>query len=121
MVVRTEVCNFSEQKIYPGKGMKIMTKDGNLLVASGSKSLTFLKRKLKAQTFRWTIVWRRMNKKFKNDKTNKKRKRKVVKQIKGISGMAREEVERRMNLSAEEIATQREKIQLELKQKIKAK
>ena len=88
MVVVTEVCNFSEQKIYPGKGMKVMTKDGNLLIASGSKSLTFLRRKLKAQTFRWTIVWRRMNKKFKNDKTQKRRRRKAAKQVKGISGMA---------------------------------
>lgn len=121
MVVRTEVCNFSEQKIYPGKGVKIMTKDGNLLVAASSKSLSFLKRKLKAQTFRWTIVWRRMNKKFKSDKGQKKRKRKAVKQIKGISGMAREEIERKINQSPEEIAVQRQKIHLELKQKIKAK
>ncbi len=48
MVVRTEVCNFSESKIYPGKGTKIMTKDGNLLVAANSKSLSYLKRKLKS-------------------------------------------------------------------------
>lgn len=121
MVIRTEVCNFSEQKIYPGKGTKIMTKDGNLLVASSSKSLSYLKRKLKAQTFRWTIVWRRMNKKFKADKTQKKRKRKAVKQIKGIAGMAKEEIEKKMNQSPEELAVIREKIQLELKQKIKAK
>ncbi len=115
MVVRTEVCNFSEQKIYPGKGMKIMTKDGNLLVASSSKSLSFLKRKLKAQTFRWTIVWRRMNKKFKADKTLKKRKRKAVKQVKGIAGMTKEEIEKKMNQSPEELAIIREKFQLELK------
>ena len=47
MVVRTEVCNFSELKIYPGHGTKVMTRDGTLLVASSHKSLSFLRRKTK--------------------------------------------------------------------------
>ena len=28
MVVKTELCNFSEWKIYPGKGIRFVAKDG---------------------------------------------------------------------------------------------
>ena len=78
MVVRTEVCNFSEQKIYPGKGTKVMTKDGNLLVIASHKSLSFLRNKTKGQLIRWTVVWRKLNKKFKADKNQKKKRKRAT-------------------------------------------
>lgn len=97
MVVKTEVCNFSEQKIYPGKGIRVITRDGKYLVLSTHKSLAFHNRKTKGQAIRWTVVWRRLNKKIKTDKTNKRRKRKAQRVVKGIAGMDTEEIRRRQN------------------------
>ena len=97
MVVKTEVCNFSEQKIYPGKGIRVITRDGKYLVLSTHKSLAFHNRKTKGQAIRWTVVWRRLNKKIKTDKTNKRRKRKAQRVVKGIAVMDTEEIRRRQN------------------------
>ena len=47
MVVKTTVCNFSENKIYPGKGIRIITRDGKLAILSTKKSKAFYKRKTK--------------------------------------------------------------------------
>lgn len=105
MVVRTEVCNFSEMKIYPGHGTRVMTRDGSLLVAASHKSLAFLRRKTKGQLIRWTVVWRKLNKKFKSEKSKLKKKKRVTDQVKGISGITREEIQRRLNMSPEEIET----------------
>ena len=84
MVVRTEVCNFSKNKIYPGKGIRIITRDGKLVILSNKKSRSFYQRKTKAQKIRWTIVWRRMNKKLAKTKTTKKRRKKAKNIVKGI-------------------------------------
>lgn len=121
MVVRTEVCNFSEMKIYPGHGTKVMTRDGSLLVALSHKTLSFLRRKTKGQVIRWTVVWRKLNKKFKAEKNKLKKKKKATDQVKGISGISKEEIQRRLNMTPQDIEAQRQKIQLELKQKLKAK
>ena len=95
MVVRTEVCNFSKNKIYPGKGIRIITRDGKLIILSSKKSKAFFKRKTKPQKIRWTIVWRKMNKKMAISKKTKKRKRKAGKIIKGIQGLDKDEIDRR--------------------------
>ena len=47
MVVKTEVCNFSEQKIYPGKGIRIITRDGKLVILSTKKAKAFFLKKTK--------------------------------------------------------------------------
>ena len=95
MVVKTEVCNFSEMKIYPGKGIRVITRDGKYLIFSTRKSRAYHLRKTKGQVIRWTVVWRRLNKKMRTDKTTKRRKRKAQKVIKGIAGMDTEEIARR--------------------------
>lgn len=62
---RTETCSFSESRIYPGHGSRLIRRDGSIhtFVSSKSKSL-FLQRK-KATKILWTLGWRRMNKKIK--------------------------------------------------------
>lgn len=77
MVVKTEVCNFSEQKIYPGKGIRIITRDGKLVILSTKKAKSFFLKKTKGQVIRWTVIWRRINKKMKTDTQTKKRRKRV--------------------------------------------
>ena len=104
MVVKTEVCNFSEQKIYPGKGIRIITRDGKLVILSSKKAKAYYLRKVKGQAIRWTVIWRRINKKMKTDTTTKRRRKKVKQVIKGISGMDKEEIQRRMQQTNEDVA-----------------
>ena len=92
MVVKTETCFFSEQKIYPGRGSRIITKESKVLLFSSCKSKAFWKRKTKGQVIRWTITWRRVNKKLKTDEQAKKRRRKNKRLIKDIQGLNRDEI-----------------------------
>ena len=71
MVVKTQTCAWSENRIYPGKGCTLMTKDGKMIILSSKKCKAFYKRKTKGQVIRWTIIWRRQNKKYQTDKGTK--------------------------------------------------
>ena len=95
MVVKTEACNFSEQKIYPGRGSRIITKESKVLLFFNPKSKAFWRRKTKSQVIRWTITWRRVNKKLKTDQASKKRRRKNKRPIKDIQGLNRDEIFRK--------------------------
>ena len=117
MVVRTDMCTFSEQKIYPGRGNRIISKDGRLFFLSGSKTDALFTRKVKGQEVRWTIIWRRVNKKIKTDDTNKRKKRRNKKIVRDIQGLAREEIRRRQGETKEEKAAQNEKAIRELKER----
>ena len=117
MVVKTEVCNFSENKIYPGKGIRIITRDGKLAILSTKKSRAFYKRKTKGQVIRWTVIWRRINKKMKTDLTTKRKKRKARRVIKAIVGMDREDIQRKKQETPEQREAEREKAIREIKEK----
>ena len=94
MVVKTEACYFSENKIYPGKGSRVITKESKVLLFSTKKSKAFWKRKTKSQNIRWTITWRRVNKKLKTDEESKRRRRKNKKLVKDIQGLNRADIMR---------------------------
>ena len=95
MVVKTEVCNFSELKIYPGKGIRMITKDGKLVNLINRKAKSFYLRKTKGQVIRWTVIWRRVNKKMKTETGAKKRRKKAKQVVKGIQGLDKDEILRR--------------------------
>lgn len=119
MVVKTELCNFSELKIYPGKGLRIITRDGKLIILSSKKAKAFFLRKTKGQVIRWTVIWRRINKKMKTDTTAKRRRKKAKQIVKGISGLDKEEVRRKMERTNEDVVAQREKFVREMKERKK--
>ncbi len=117
MVVRTEVCLFSEYKIYPGRGNKFVSKDGKTNTFINKKSRNLYLRKVKAQKIRWTTAWRRLNKKIKTEEFAKKKKRKAVKIQKGIVGLSLEEIKRKRNEKPEARAAQREQAMREIKER----
>ena len=41
MVVRTELCQFCEFKIYPGRGLRYVAKDGSMKLYINSRSMKF--------------------------------------------------------------------------------
>ena len=95
MVVKTEACSFSEQKIYPGKGSRVITRESKVLLFFSNKSRAYWQRKTKSQVIRWTVTWRRINKKTKSDEMAKRRRRKNKRLIKDIQGLNRDEIMRR--------------------------
>ena len=97
MVVKTETCYFSEQKIYPGRGSRVITKESKVLLFFNPKSKAFWQRKTKSQVIRWTITWRRVNKKLKTDEASKKRRRKNKRLIRDIQGLNRDDILRKID------------------------
>merc|ERR1712127_1168814 len=79
MVIKTEPCAFSEDRIYPGHGRKYVRKDGSSYNIINSKSMSMFLQKKKAAKLQWTRTWRRMNKKGLSEDVQRKRARKTTK------------------------------------------
>merc|ERR1712039_558433 len=97
MVVKTHVCHYCDLKIYPGKGVKVITREGKINIYIHKKARSQALRKTRAQKIKWTIAWRRMNKKIKTTDVSKKKRRKVKTVIREITGMTIEDINREKN------------------------
>lgn len=95
MVIKTETCSFSEQRAYPGKGHRVIARDGRLFFFASKRARTYFKRKVKGQLLRWTLTWRRNHKKLRTDEQLKRTKRRVRKVVKDIQGITRDEIKRK--------------------------
>merc|ERR1712039_523650 len=94
-VVKTEVCHYSDLKIYPGHGTKIITREGKIHIYLHKKAKSQAVRKIKPQNIKWTTSWRRANKKIKNTDIAKKKRRKAKRVVREIVGMTADEINRR--------------------------
>ncbi len=71
---RTEICAFSEYRIYPGHGVKYIRRDGQPVALGTAKCRRLLVlEKKKASKLMWTQAWRRLNKKGKDEGLVRKR------------------------------------------------
>merc|ERR1719235_1023586 len=95
MVIKTELCPYTEYRIYPGRGQKFIAKDGKMHFFVNTKAASLFHQKIKPVKLRWTQAWRRMNKKGKADETGKKRTRKVQKFQKAIVGMSLDDIKKK--------------------------
>ncbi|KAL8424589.1 hypothetical protein Efla_003705 [Eimeria flavescens] len=93
--IKTELCSFSECRIYPGRGQKFVARDGKVHTYIHSKQARLGRQKLKAAKLRWTLVWRRANKKSRGEAVAKRRTRKSGKVQKAIVGISLEEIKQR--------------------------
>jgi large subunit ribosomal protein L24e len=117
MVIKTETCEFSEFKIYPGKGHKFVSKDGKTHLYISKKCRHIALRKTKAQNIRWTTAWRRLNKKIKTEELGKKKKRRVVRVAKAIVGISLEDIKRKRTEKPEMRTAQKEQALREIKER----
>jgi len=92
MVVETEVCFFSESRIYPGHGMRFVKRDGGTVFFLGSKSKRLFNQGIKQSKLTWTMAWRRLHKKDKKEDAQKQRKRRIVRVQRAIVGMTAEDI-----------------------------
>jgi len=107
MVIKTDLCVFTEYRIYPGRGQRFIAKDGKVQFYITKKAAKVagnrpfqgrrgsVSQKVKPVKLRWTQAWRRMNKKGKTDEGGKKRTRKAQKFQKAIVGMSLEDIKKK--------------------------
>ena len=119
MVVRTELCSYSEYKIYPGRGIKFAQKDGKVLLFLSHKMRALQAQRIKPVKLTWTTNWRRKNKKGKAEEAGKKRTKKTVKVQKAIVGMSLDDIKKKKAAKPELRAQAKEAVLKEHKDKAK--
>ena len=95
MVIKTDICSFSEYRIYPGRGSRFVAKDGRTFLFINKKCLKLALRKVKAQRITWTTAWRKHNKKIKTEDVGKKKKRRNLRVQRAIVGISLEDIRKK--------------------------
>mmetsp|Transcript_53753 Transcript_53753/g.158205 ORF Transcript_53753/g.158205 Transcript_53753/m.158205 type:complete len:166 (-) Transcript_53753:60-557(-) len=95
MVIKTELCVYTEYRVYPGRGQRYIARDGKTSFFITSKAESLFHQRIKPVKLRWTQAWRRMNKKGRTDDQAKKRTRKAAKFQKAIVGMSLDDIKKK--------------------------
>merc|ERR1719267_149417 len=95
MVIKTEACQYTEYRMYPGRGQRFVAKDGKAHLFISAKADSLFHQRIKPVKLRWTQAWRRMNKKGKADEGGKKRTRRAQKFQKAIVGMSLDDIKKK--------------------------
>ncbi|KAL9139730.1 Large ribosomal subunit protein eL24 (rpL24) [Amphidinium carterae] len=95
MVIKTDLCHYTEYRIYPGHGQKFVAKDSKVHFFINAKVESLFQQRIKPVKLRWTQAWRRMNKKGKVDEAKTKRTRRATKFQKAIVGMSLEDIKKK--------------------------
>jgi large subunit ribosomal protein L24e len=120
MVIKTELCSFSEWKIYPGKGIRYVARDGRPFLYLSKRTKDFGLRKLKAQRLRWTTAWRRLHKKLKQTNVGKNKKNKAFRKERAIEGVTLEDIRKLKTARPEDKKALAEEAVREIKERKKA-
>lgn len=121
MVIKTSTCVFTDNKIYPGHGMRYCEVNGRSHYFLNKKAHKFFKAGRKPLKFRWTIKWRVGHKKFRTEETKRKiNRQKKEKVIKAVVGRTVEEMKKiKESLDERQLDAQRYKYAQEIKEKKK--
>ena len=95
MVTKTEICSYTETKIYPGQGRRFISKDGKTHYFVSQKARSMYHQKIKNVKLTWTQAWRRFNKKIKVDEVQRRKHRKTTRVQKAVVGMSLDEIKRK--------------------------
>nr|BAH56890.1 AT2G36620 [Arabidopsis thaliana] len=79
MVLKTELCRFSGQKIYPGRGIRFIRSDSQVFLFLNSKCKRYFHNKLKPSKLCWTAMYRKQHKKAKKVEYASKQQKSQVK------------------------------------------
>lgn len=120
MVVKTELCAFSEFRIYPGHGSTFIRRDGQPMKFITAKATSLYHQRKKPAKIVWTQAWRRLNKKGQKDEHTRARKRKVQKFTRAVVGISADELKMKKTQKPEFRAAAREAALREIKQRQKA-
>merc|ERR1712210_94370 len=91
--MRAELCHFSGLKIHPGHGMSHCRADGKVIRMLNHKVASLYHAKKNPRKLRWTILYRRKNKKgISHEASVKRRVRRNVKATKAVGGLSYTEI-----------------------------
>ena len=113
MVIKTGMCEYTEYKVYPGRGQRFVSKDGKIHLFISKKSKNLFLRKTKPVKLTWTQAWRRFNQKGKIEHGARRRQRRKVKIQKAIVGMSLDVINRKKQ------ADEKSKVRVEAQREIK--
>merc|ERR1711990_92741 len=109
-IMRTEICQFSGLKIYPGHGKSYVRFDGKKVILINGKSEKLLKAKKNPRKVTWTILYRRKHKKGTMTEIDaRKRSRRALKTQRGVAGQSWAEIQAKKNQNPALRKAQREK------------
>merc|ERR1711985_30879 len=118
MVVKTELCNYSGFRIYPGHGKKFVRSDQKMFTFVTIKALACFQMKRRNLTTRWTVQYRRINKKGTIEQADKKRRtKKVQAKTREIVGLSAAMLEKKRTARPQKQNKQSEAALKELKAK----
>jgi len=117
MVIKTDTCYFTELKIFPGHGHRMVRKDGKLVAFINKKSRSLYLQKKKSQKLHWTQAWRRLHKKGTVEQEARKRSKKAGKVFKAIAGLSIEDIKNKRAQKPEFRKLQRETKAREVKER----
>uniref|UniRef100_A0A7R9W543 Large ribosomal subunit protein eL24-related N-terminal domain-containing protein n=1 Tax=Pseudictyota dubia TaxID=2749911 RepID=A0A7R9W543_9STRA len=115
MVIKTDVCAFSENRIYPGHGSRFVRKDGQLAILSSSKCTSMYMQKKKPAKLQWTQAWRRLNKKANVEVGARRTRRRAVRVQRAVAGASLEDIKAKRNQKPEVRAKARDAALREIK------
>ena len=125
MVIKTEVCSFTEFRIYPGhgefagvalslafrrrccgmrssrskltspSGIKMVRKDGLVVTFINHKSRRLYNQNVKPVKLTWTTAWRRLHKKDVKTDALRQRKRRVVRVARSFVGLSVDDIQKK--------------------------
>jgi len=117
MVVKTDTCFFTENRIYPGHGLRFVRKDGKLLAFVSKKGRSLYLQKIKAQKLHWTQAWRRLHKKGSIEAEAKKKVKRAGKVFKAIQGLSFDDITKKRQQKPDLRQAQREAALREVKER----
>jgi len=115
MVTKTDICSFSQFKIYPGTGRRFISKDGRLHYFFSHKCGAMYHQGIKRSYLAWTQEWRAKHKKIRVEDTQKRHTKKNIKIRKAIVGMSLDDIKRKRG----ETRADRDKVLAESEKKVK--
>ena len=95
MVIKTDTCEFSELRIYPGRGSHFAARDGKVHFFISSKTRSLFHQRIKPVKLTWTQASRRFNKKTKIVDIQKKRTKRTTRVQKAVVGMSLDDIKRK--------------------------
>jgi large subunit ribosomal protein L24e len=101
MVIKTVSCFYSEYKIYPGRGVQFVRKDGKLVSFLSPKMASLYMQKIKAQKLTWSQQWRRINKKGAVNVGQRKKTKVRTVAFKSVPGMSVDDIKKSRSLKPE--------------------
>merc|ERR1712134_254916 len=121
MVVKTETCAFSGQKVFPGRGVRYVRIDARTFIFGSGKAEASFHMKRNQRKISWTMFYRRLHKKGLSEDVSKKRTVKRAKIQRAYVGASLDVIKAKKSQKPEQRAAARDAAIREIKAAKKAK